>query len=68
MIHGSGMPFYSKSTLYADKLLSMYQDQADLRSLKRGRKNMVADYLALLTQPLGEPPSQHTNNHIPGLS
>jgi hypothetical protein len=26
MIHGSGMPFYIKSTLYADKLLSMHQD------------------------------------------
>jgi hypothetical protein len=26
MIHGSGIPFYSKSTLYADKLLSMHQD------------------------------------------
>ena len=54
MIHGTGIPFYSKSTLYADKLLSMHQGKGDFRSLKRGHVDMVADYLAPPTPAPGQ--------------
>jgi hypothetical protein len=63
MIHGSGIPFYSKSTLYADKLLSMHQRKGDCQLGRGGQVDLVAYYLGPVQPTTGRSPSPHTKNH-----